>query len=76
MEVFQDIFLPVFSCPKIRIVRAFSRGNDHATSREAQKEAISHPDSLKSRFKRIFSFEDEQVADIPIVCFGPEGLGR
>lgn len=50
--------------------------NTPAKSKKQVSAASSHPDSIKSRFKRIFSFADEDVAGIPIVCFGPEGLGR
>lgn len=41
-----------------------------------QKMVMPDPDSLKNRFKRLFTFDDEQVADVPLVCLGPEGLRR
>ena len=34
-----------------------------------------NPDSLISRLKRVFSFNQAEVAHLPLVCFGPEGLG-
>ena len=34
------------------------------------------PDSLISRLKRVFTFDQAEVAHLPLVCFGPEGLDR
>lgn len=36
---------------------------------------LRSPDSLFSRLKRVFTFDQAEVAHLPLVCFGPEGLG-
>lgn len=36
----------------------------------------NNPDSLISRLKRVFCFDQSEVAHLPLVCFGPEGLNR
>ena len=33
-----------------------------------------NPDSLFSRLKRVFTFNQAEVSHLPLVCVGPEGL--
>jgi hypothetical protein len=41
-----------------------------------KKKLSPNPDRLTTRINRLFVFEDRQVADVPLLCFGPEGLRR
>lgn len=41
-----------------------------------KKKLTPHPDSLKNRFRRLFIFDQRQVADVPLLSFGPEGIRR
>lgn len=36
--------------------------------------SLRSPDSLFSRLKRVFSFNQDEVAHLPLVSIGPEGL--
>jgi len=75
MAISQGIYF-VFAYPPTGAVRTFSVANASATSKVAPKEAPRHPDSLKSRFKRIFCFSQDEVVGVPLVCIGPQGLNR
>jgi len=44
--------------------------------RQAQKKVLPNPDSVMSRLRRIFCFEEWEVSGVPLVCWGPEGLRR
>jgi len=66
----------VFAYPSTGAVRTFSVANASATSKVIPKEVLRNPDSLKSRFKRIFCFSQDEVAGVPLVCIGPQGLNR
>ena len=39
-----------------------------------KKQLTPNPDSLRSRMKRIFCFSQAEVAHLPLVCVGPEGM--
>ena len=36
----------------------------------------NNPDSLRNRLKRVFCFDRAEVAHLPLVCLGPEGLDK
>lgn len=40
---------------------------------KAEKRLYRNPDSIKSRLKRLFSFDQAECKDLPLVCFGPIG---
>ena len=42
--------------------------------KKAEKHLFPDPDSLKSRLKRLFTFDQAGCSDLPLVCLGPEGL--
>lgn len=39
--------------------------------KKAEKRLYSDPDSLKSRFKRLFCFEQADCEGLPLVCVEP-----
>jgi hypothetical protein len=41
-----------------------------------KRKLLPNPDSLINRFKRLFSFEEWEVINVPLVCLGPEGMGE
>ena len=42
--------------------------------KKAEKRIYSDPDSLKSRLKRLFCFDQADCEGLPLVCIGPEKL--
>jgi hypothetical protein len=44
--------------------------------RRTQKKVLPNPDSIMTRLRRIFCFEELEVSDVPLVCLGPEGPHR
>ena len=43
-------------------------------SPRVRKQVQDNPDSVASRFKRIFCFEQSEVEHLPLVCFDPAGM--
>ncbi|MBW8015123.1 MAG: hypothetical protein FVQ82_02980 [Planctomycetes bacterium] len=52
-------------------VMAFLNGKDNKPNKSL---FLKSPDSLFSRFKRVFTFNQAEVAHLPLVSIGPEGL--
>ena len=42
--------------------------------RGVRKKVYSNPDSIISRFKRLFVFEQWETAGLPLVCLDPAGM--
>ncbi len=43
--------------------------------KSVKKTIIPSPDSLKSRFKRLFMFDGSNMIGIPVLSLGPSGIG-
>jgi hypothetical protein len=43
--------------------------------KKAEKRLYSNPDSLKSRLKRLFCFDQQECRDLPLVYFGKMDAG-
>ena len=40
-----------------------------------RRKIVSSPDSLGSRMKRLFDFGHSNIVNVPILSFGPSGIG-
>ena len=43
--------------------------------KKVEKKVLLSPDSFLTRFRRLFSFKQEECMGIPLVSLGPSGIG-